>query len=580
MGEADQGELSTGAVAVARSPAPAREAGLTVTVEGLAWFGLIVAAGLIRLLGLDGLLLTTDEAGRALDAARVADGDVPETWRGDLAEAATSYLFRIVGESDFVARVVPATAGVALVGVLSLTRPYIGRLAALVAGVLITISPLFVIYSRSATEYSTGCLLGGLILVCLFGYLSRPRAALMFPLVVALALAPITDAPGVIAGVAMIVFLVLEWAVFRNRDVTQAIKAFWSSPLQWVSSLLVIAAAVQLGLTHFGTSLTADLPGLRLFADMVDSPRDSRSPEYHFALLFGYEWPILLMGASAFLFYAVKLALGGRTGVTPVERFLLIWTLGGALTLALVTRREAGQLLILLLPLALLAGSLAQEIASRLDWSEAGKWWPLALVAAAPVAVAGLLMTEWSSGSAGSAERAVLIASPIAFLVVIGAVCVRSRAGAIVVAGSVAAVTAVTFMAHSSLAAAFSEGAEPAVDTRLLPRVERLRETLEALALERGGTIVADRELLDELGWSLRDTPITFGGPTEGASVVLARPDAAPPGFAGREEIWRVAEGWYPDELAAPRRLWRWFVYRQPYGDVDALEVRIYVRTI
>jgi len=156
----------------------------------------------------------------------------------------------------------------------------------------------------------------------------------------------------------------------------------------------------------------------------------------------------------------------------------------------------------------------------------------------------------------------------------------RSRPGAAVVAAGVAALIAVPFMAHSSLAAAFSQRAEPAVDARLQPSAERLRETLETLAAERGGTIVADRDLLDELGWTLRDTPITFGGPTEGASVVLARPDAAPPGFAGLAEVWRVAESWYPEEILAPRRLWRWFLYREAYGDVDALEVRIYVRTI
>jgi len=577
--EAGARDIRTTPVAVASSVA-AGEAGVTISVEALIWFGLVVAAGVVRLADLDGLPLTTDEATRALDAARVANGDVPETWRGNLAGAITSYLFRVFGEGDFVARVLPAAAGVALVGVLWFGRPYVGRMAALAAGSLVAISPLFVLYSRSATEFSGGCLLGAVMMVCLFGYLSRPRAGVVFPLVVALSLAPLTDAPAVTAGLAVLVFLALESVVFRNRDVGSAFKSFRSSPLQWMSALLVVLAGVQLGVTHFGTSLDTDLPGVRLWADMFAMPRDARSPEYHFALLLGYDWPILLTGGAAFLFFAAKLALGGRAAVTPVERFLLIWTAAAALTLGLVTTREGGQVLILLLPLALLAGILVQEVVSRLDWSEAGKWWPLAAVAAATVAVAGFLMTEWSSGNAGTVERAILIASPIAFLACIAAVCVRSRAVAAVVAAGVAALIAVPFMAHSSLAASFSQGTEPAVDARLQPSAEQLRETLEALAAERGGSIVADGDLIDELGWTLRDTPITFGGPTEGASVVLARPDAAPPGFAGLAEVWRVAESWYPAEILAPRRLWRWFLYRDAYGDVDALEVRIYVRTI
>jgi 4-amino-4-deoxy-L-arabinose transferase-like glycosyltransferase len=579
VGEA-AGDLNTSRIAVASSATEAEEARITVSVEALVWLGLIVAAGLVRLVDLGGLPLTTDEAARALDAARVADGDVPETWRGDLVSAGTSYLFRVAGETDLVARVVPAVAGVALVCVLWFARPYAGRLAALVAGTLVAISPLFVLYSRSATPYSAGCLLGAVMMVCLFAYLHRPRTGVFFLFVVALALVPLTDAPGVVAALAVAVFGVLESTLFGNRDVRRAFRAFASSPLQWVTALLVIAAAIQLGLTHFGTSLDADLPGVRLWFDMFDMPRDSRSPEYHFALLLGYDWPILVAGAVGFLFFAVKLTTGGRSAITSFERFLLIWTAVAALTLAFVTRREAGQLLILLLPLALLAGSLAQDMALRVDWSEAGRWWPLAVAAVVPIAVAALLMTEWSSGNAGSVEQALLIASPIVCLGLIAVAFARSRAGAALVATGVALLVAVPFMAHSSLAAAIYEGEEPAVDSRLQPNAERLRETLEALAAERGGTISADRELLDELGWTLRDTPITFGGTAEGASVALAGAEAAPPGFAGLEQIWRVAEGWYPDELLAPRRLWRWFLYREPYGDAEGLDVRIYVRTI
>ena len=41
-----------------------------------------------------------------------------------------------------------------------------------------------------------------------------------------------------------------------------------------------------------------------------------------------------------------------------------------------------------------------------------------------------------------------------------------------------------------------------------------------------------------------------------------------------------VAEGWYPDDVLAPRRMWCWLLYRKPFGPVEFTEVRIYVRTI
>jgi len=552
----------------------------SISVEALCWMGLVLAATMLRLADLDGLPLTTDEAMRALDAGRVAGGETPDTWQGDFAAAATSYLFRIFGEHELVARSVAATAGIALVGVLWFARGLIGRVGALVTGALVAFSPLFVVHSRSATAFSVGSFLAVVMVVCLFGYLRNPRTALAFPLVVSLALATVTDSPAVVAALAIVVFLVMEAAFFANEDVRRGWQAFRSSPLQWVSALLVVIAAVQLGITQFGTSLGGELPGIRLFVDMFELPRDSRPPEYHLALLLAYDWSLLLAGGMGFVLLAARLARGGRATVTPFERYLLVWTALAAVILTLVTRREGGQLLMLLLPLAMLAGSLAEKVASEFDWSAAARWWPAAGGIAAFMAMSILLMTEWSTGNAGAGERLLLVAAPLAGLGLIAWVYFRSRgtAGALAVGG--VTLMAVAFLVHSSLAVAFAGGTEFAVDARLQARAERLGETLDALAAERGGTIVVDGELFNELGWTLRDSPVVFGGPLEGASAVVTRPDAAPSGFVGLDEVWRVAERWYPDEVLAPRRMWRWLLYREPYGDLDAVDVRIYVRTI
>jgi len=542
--------------------------------------GLVVAAVMLRLVHLDGLPLTTDEAMRALDAGRVAGGETPDTWLGDFAAAATSYLFRIFGEHELVARLVAATAGIALVGVLWFARGLIGGVGALVTAALVTFSPLFVVHSRSATAFSVGSFLAVVMVVCLFGYLREPRTALAFPLVVSLALAPLTDSPAVVAALAIVVFLVMEGVFFASEDVRRGWRAFRSSPLQWVSALLVVVAAVQLGITQFGTSLGGELPGIRLFVEMFELPRASRPPEYHLALLLAYDWPLLLAGGVAFVLLAAKLARGGRAAVTPFERFLLVWTALAAVTLTLVTRRESGQLLMLLLPLAFLAGSLAEKVVSEFDWSAVVKSWPVAGAIVALMAMTVLLMTEWSSGNAGAGGRLLLVAAPLAGIGLVTGVYFRSRRSAGAIATGAVTLAAVAFLVHSSLAVAFAGGTEFAVDARLQARAERLGETLNVLAAERGGTIVVDGELRDELGWTLRDSPVVFGGPLEGASVVVTRPDAAPSGFVGLDEVWWVAEGWYPDEVLAPRRMWRWLLYREPYGDLDVVDTRIYVRTI
>ena len=582
MQDAPERDITSRDAAAAVHDAPKADVapGLTLSIEALVWASLALAAGALRLVHLGASPLTVDEGLRAFDATRVAGGEVPPTWRGDLAEAATSYLFRIFGETELLARLIPALAGVAVVTLLWSARPYAGRVGALVAAGLLAFSPLLIIYSRSAREFSLGSLVAMLIMMSLFGYLRDPRAARAFPLIVGLALAPLTDAVAILAALAALLFLALEAIFLANVEVRQAWQAFKRSPLQWLTALLIIAAALQFGVTRFGTSLEGlDLPGLRLFWEMFKMPRDSRSSEYHLALLLAYDWPILLGGTMGCAFVGLKF-WRRRRETTAFELFLLIWTLAAALMLVFTTRREAGQLLMLLLPLALLAGGLAEEIVEGVDWAATSRWWLIATVIAALASGAALLMTKWSSGSADAAERLTLLGSVVLAVALVALVLVKKPGRAMPVVAVVAALAAALFLAHSSLAVAFSNGTEFAVDLRLTPRAEQLRETVDKLARERGGTIVVDADLADELAWTLRDSQVVFGGPTNRASAVVSRPDANPAGFVAREDIWRVAEGWYPDEVLAPRRIWRWLLYREPYSDVNAVDVRIFVRTI
>src|SRR5207244_9881101 len=136
-------------------------AGITLSVETLIWTGLVLAAGALRLAYLGGPPLTVDEGLRAFDTTRVAGGDVPQTWRGDLSEAATSYLFRIFGETDLLVRLLPALAGVAMIGLAWLARPYAGRVGTLLAAGLLAFPPGLVHHSLAGIECSHGVCGGG-----------------------------------------------------------------------------------------------------------------------------------------------------------------------------------------------------------------------------------------------------------------------------------------------------------------------------------------------------------------------------------------------------------------------------------
>ena len=71
---------------------------------------------------------------------------------------ATSLLFLIFGDSDFTARILYAFAGTILVMLPILLRPFIGRYGALVASLLLLISPSLLYYSRFARNDILMCL--------------------------------------------------------------------------------------------------------------------------------------------------------------------------------------------------------------------------------------------------------------------------------------------------------------------------------------------------------------------------------------------------------------------------------------
>jgi len=555
-----------------------RPAGVALRLDVLVWLGLIAAGAALRLARLEALPLTFEESARAFDALRVSRNAVPDGWSGDLAAALTSYLFRALGDTDLVARLVPAVAGALMVGAVALCGRGLGKGGALAAGALLAFSPLAILLARSATAFSLGGLLAVAMAGSLLSYIREPRAATAFLFAVAFGLAPSTDAVATTAALACAGFLLLEPVVAGGGEVARAWGVFRRSPSHWLSVALVLAAALELALTHFGTSLDrTGLPGLRQWGDMFALPRDGREPEYQVALLLAYEWPVLLAGGLGAVFFVWRLARGGAGALTPAQRLVLLWTALAAFAVALATQREAGQLLMLVLPLAVLAGLLAEELAPTLDWAVLRRWWPAAVAALALVAYAALITTEWSQGRAGAWDRVSLVlALGGAAVLLSGCYSLLERRAAVIVLGAVAAV-AFAFLAHTDLNLARNDdGVEMAVDTRTSPRIDQFREAVDRIAADRAGPVFVDPELRQPLAWYLRDLPVAAGPVEEDAAVVVVTAGAEIEGFTPVGETWRLGDGWYPLRIRL-LPLWRWLVYRQPYGKLDGVDAQILV---
>jgi hypothetical protein len=552
--------------------APSESAsGLRVRLDVVLWLAVIGAGAALRFARLDALPLTLEESRRAAEAFQVSRDSVPDGWSGDLVASVTSYVFRIE-DSSLLLRTVPAAAGAATVAALWLCGRVVGRAGALVAAALLAFSPLALLLSRSALPFAAGGLLSVLMVAALFSYLREPRPTMAFLLAMTMGLALSTDAVATTALLAVVAFLVLDPVLAGDGEVARARAAFRHSPSHWLSALLVTAAALELGLTHFGTSVDkSGLAGLSQWADIFALPRDSREAEYQLAVLLAYDWPLLLAGGLAFGFFAARLR-GGFRALSSTQRLILLWTVIATVTVALATQREAGQLLVLIVPLALLAGLAADELLADLDWAVLRRWWPAVAAVVASAAYASLLAADWSQGGIGEAQRIYLVLAAGAGPVILATSFSMLGRDAAVVALAVAVVAAGAFLLHTDLTLTRrDERSEFAVDARTSGRIDRFHDTVAEIAGQRTGEMVVDPALEEPLAWYLRDLPVAFGQPDAETSAVVVLAGETLPGFEATGGTWLLAEGWYPTDLD-PLKLWRWLVLREQYGNLNGVE--------
>lgn len=571
---------STAATGAALPESEPQGATLIVSTEAVLWTALVAIALGLRLADLGRLPFTVGESARAFSAWMVSEDSVPGGWPGDASAALTSYLFRIFGSGETIARLVPAISGSALVLSFWFAGRYVGRGAALLAGALVALSPLAVYTSRSAFGFALGGLLSMVMVLSLLTYLEQRRAFSIALLAAALGLALASDPIATSTAIALVAFVAIEAAWRKDGAVSAAIATLRSNRDHWQPAALILAAALVLGVGQFGTDIDRfALPGVRQWTDMFAVPRDDLPWHYQLSVLLGYEWPLLLAGVAGYLVVAVRWL---RRSQEPslVQRLLLTWATVALVVVAFATRRDSGQLLLLLLPLSLLAATLIEELLSRIDWDLLKRWWPAVALALVLAAYALLQLSRWAreGGHLSGGERALLVLALLAAVAIVAGGFYYLGENGLALALPFAAALAVPFLLHSSLSLAFREGTEFAADTRRTSSVEPFRAELLRLAQERGASVTLHPELRDVLGWPLRDSGVALGDPPPGSLFVTPAGRDAPSGFEPVGDPWPLAEGWAPSDFDI-LPAWRWFVFRQPYGNLSIVDVEILAPT-
>lgn len=206
-----------------------------VNWETVAWIILFVVAAIARFYNLGARAMSHDESLHSLYAYYLYDNGNYEhnpMMHGPFRYHLTALVYFLFGDSDTTARLAPAMMGMGVLWMVYLYRRYIGRIGALAAGVMVTISPSLLFHSRYIRD---DIFISFFTCVWIYGamrYLdvqSNKRFRWLVVMVVSMALAFATMENAFIHGALLGVFFggLALWQIVRERIFIAASPAFF-----------------------------------------------------------------------------------------------------------------------------------------------------------------------------------------------------------------------------------------------------------------------------------------------------------------------------------------------------------------
>ncbi len=317
-----------------------------------AWFGvtrgevllyvviLALAAGL-RFYDLGARTFHHDEAIHAKESVEMIRGKqyrYAPAYHGPLLYFSNTLLFMAVGADDMTARLVPAALGVAAVAALLLFRPELGRVGTPLAMTAMTLSTVFIYYSRFIRMDIYVALFTLVLIGALVRYIARPRQRWIYIAWIMLGLSFATKENTYIHGVLLVVLLavfgVVTWGVSRRGwlpsssvagQIHGAMTHMRRDAEHIVYGFLIFVVIAFLFYTSFLTNLTgfrdAFVDSVAYWTDVHETERVNQPWFYYPMFMLVYEPFALLVGT---------LALSRiRTASTPLPYLLALWGVVG-----------------------------------------------------------------------------------------------------------------------------------------------------------------------------------------------------------------------------------------------------------
>lgn len=539
------------------------------------------------------------------------------------------FCFFLLGASEAMARLVPALSGMALAVLPCLLRQRLGRHGALVASILLALSPSTLFFSRhlGGEIVVAACVLA--VLVGFFGYLDSKQPKYAYLTAGALALS-LSTAPLIYTFILIFgTFLLLLGLVDRLADVDMGwsmVLAAWQTAKEekdlLKNSALVLAVVLVLVCTAFllnFAGLPAALDFLPTWLAQLGPQPGSRPWYYYFQLLVLYEPLILVLGLIGLVYHYLR----QRDILTTL---LLYWTVAAAVIYALAGQKSPGNVLLLVLPLTLLASLLLGRFWDQLAQATALRaqpeglcpvlskacpeprrrveglgtkpqdeaWGAEGLFAAISLPVVVFLAIQLA-GYASTGQILYLYMALVAFVILpsLAALCWMwlGQGPALRCVGIILLLVLALLTVSLSVGLNYHRAVdprEPMVAEATPPGVVDLVTTLERVSSHQEGdphtiAITVEEATGPVLAWHLRDFGnarfVEQSSPSIETPVVITPAEEEEPTLGGSYVGQRFAlqATWNPQGLTWPERV-RWLLYRGAPTPVKSRDVVLWVR--
>jgi uncharacterized protein (TIGR03663 family) len=592
-----------------------------LTVERVAYGAIGLLAAWLRFLQLGLRPLNGAEAEQALAAFRFTQGATQAAPAGTIPALFTGNVlgFTIMGSSDAIGRWLPALAGVVLALLPYGLRQRLGRGGALAASLLLAISPSAVYLSRSLDSAIVVAACGLAIVVGLLNYVDTRQPGYLYFAAAALGLG-LAAGPGIYSLLLILLaFGLLLYVVDRLREREGAwasLQVAWSAARSEKGFAAKAGAVLAATFGLVAMTFVLHPAGIGHAADLLGAwargflPEAGGQPLFYPLLLFlRYEALILFLGSVELVRWVARgrgeQQESDRYGSSfPHTPFLVFWSLVATLLLLVPGYRSPGNLLLVVVPLALLGG---QGVERTWRWIDRHKFWFEAVMVALVALVVGIfLYLQLAAFARAASATTVSIAGinmyasstylllatvAIVLLVGLGAVAWLWRGPQLVLAGGWLAVVLILglFGVKAMWSASFahtSDARELIIMETTVPDVHLLVERLEALSLQKAGAahelpFTLDAATGPVVAWYLRDfgQQVVVEGlsdpPDTIAAVTLAAQDL-PIGETFRGQGFPLRTHWLPWGLRG-QALVRWLLFNQGSLPVVDQEVVLWV---